>query len=104
MKNPLTRRHFIKTSTLAAGAGITLNSWFQSVGANETALDKTSPTATSEPGEVSLRLLDGKPLTLDSGVSFGVPWQQGSVPRSSTSQLSSDGKQMPLQSWPLAYW
>jgi hypothetical protein len=24
--------------------------------------------------DVSLNLLDGKPLLLDSGVSFGVPW------------------------------
>jgi len=102
MKNPLTRRHFIKTSTLAAGAGITFGNWLQSVNANE--MDTTSPTTTSEPGEVSVQLLDGKPLTLDSGVSFGVPWKQGSVPRTSTFQLSSDGKQLPLQSWPLAYW
>ena len=104
MKNPLTRRHFIKTSTLAAGAGITLGNWLQSVNANETVMDTTSPTTTSEPGEVSVQLLDGKPLTLDSGASFGVPWKQGSVPRTSTFQLSSDGKQLPLQSWPLAYW
>ena len=103
MKNPLTRRHFIKTSTLAAGAGITLNNWLQSVGANETAPDANIESS-AEPGEVSLELLDRKPLTLDSGVSFGVPWKQGSVSRTSNFQLSSNGKQLPLQSWPLAYW
>ena len=54
--------------------------------------------------DVSLRLLDGKALGLDSGVSFGVPWPQGAVDRGSTFSLSAQGKPMPLQSWPLAYW
>jgi hypothetical protein len=55
-------------------------------------------------GSVSLHLLDGKPLDLDSGVSFGVPWPQGSVSRDATFRLSAQGKTLPLQSWPLAYW
>ncbi len=55
-------------------------------------------------GSVSLHLLDGKPPDLDSGVSFGVPWAQGTVSRDATFRLSSQGKEMPLQSWPLAYW
>src|SRR6185369_2983796 len=102
MKNRLTRRHFIKTSTLAAGAGMTLSNLLPSVAA--IAEDGSNFSAAEPPATVSVQLLDGKPLLLDSGVSFGVPWKQGSVSRTSTFQLSSNGKQLPLQSWPLAFW
>ena len=104
MKKPVTRRHFIKTSTLAAGAGVTLSNFLPSLAAGETAGDRTNPAVAQQPPKVSVQLLDGKPLPPEAGVSFGVPWQQGSVPRASTFQLSSHGKQMPLQSWPLAFW
>ncbi len=104
MKKPFTRRDFIKTSTLAAGAGMTLSNLLPQVAANETAGENTAHPGAQQPVKVSVQLLDGKPLPLDSGVSFGVPWKQGTVPRTSTFQLSSNGKQMPLQSWPLAYW
>ena len=43
-------------------------------------------------GSVSLHLLDGKPLDLDSGVSFGVPWPQGSVSRDATFQPERAGQ------------
>ena len=39
------------------------------------------------------------------GVSWGVPWARGSVRREQTFTLTAnDGKALPLQSWPLAYW
>jgi hypothetical protein len=60
------------------------------------------PLARAE--DVSLNLLDGKALGLDSGVSFGVPWPQGAVGRGATFSLSAQGKDLPVQSWPLAYW
>jgi hypothetical protein len=56
-------------------------------------------------GDVSLHLLDGKALGLESGVSFGVPWPQGTVARNTTFSLrDSQGKALPVQTWPLAYW
>ena len=55
-------------------------------------------------GDVSLQLLGGKALVLDSGVSFGVPWPEGAVERGSTFNLSAPGGELPVQSWPLAYW
>ena len=100
MKKLITRRFFIKTSTLAAGAGLTLTKLPRSAAADE----YTNISNTNPPADVSVQLLDGKPLTLDSGVSFGVPWAQGSVKRDSTFRLSAEGKQVPIQSWPLAYW
>jgi hypothetical protein len=39
------------------------------------------------------------------GVSWGVPWAQGTVPKDATFSLAdANGKPLPLQSWPLAYW
>ena len=39
------------------------------------------------------------------GVSWGVPWPQGSVPRATTFNLTdAAGKSLPVQTWPLAYW
>jgi hypothetical protein len=104
MTTPLTRRRFLKTSTLAAGAGLSLPDLLRSVAANTPSGDSTSASGSEQPVEVSMQLLDGKPLSLDSGVSFGVPWAQGSVLRTSTFRLSSEGKHLSLQSWPLAYW
>src|SRR6185369_9715287 len=100
MKTPFSRRHFLKASTLAAGAGLTLPKMVESVIAST----PLTPESSTAPGTVSLQLHDGKPLELDSGVSFGVPWPQGSVQRSETFALTSNGQQLPLQSWPLAYW
>jgi len=33
-----------------------------------------------------------------------VPWAEGAVARSATFSLSAEGKHLPVQSWPLAYW
>ena len=55
-------------------------------------------------GDVSLNLLDGKAPALDSGVSFGVPWPQGAVGHDSAFILGAQGTNLPVQSWPLAYW
>ncbi len=55
-------------------------------------------------GSVAVNWLGGAP-PLDAGVSFGVPWPRGTVRREQTfSLVASDGKTLPLQSWPLAYW
>ena len=61
-----------------------------------------SPTACAQ--DVALHLLDGQPLAVDSGVSFGVPWPQGTVARSATFTLNAQGKALPVQTWPLAFW
>jgi hypothetical protein len=106
MKTPFTRRHFIKTSTLAAGIGLTGKGLLRTL-ASETAPatnNTIAPDPLQRPGEVSLNLLDGKALGLNAGVSFGVPWQQGAIKRESTFSLNADGKHLPVQTWPLGYW
>ena len=57
-----------------------------------------------ENQSVPLNWLNGAP-PLDSGVSWGVPFPRGSVAKSDTFTITTaDGKGLPLQSWPLAYW
>jgi len=104
MKIPFSRRRFLKTSTLAAGAGLNLPSLLRVVTANTRSDAEHAIATNTAPGDVSIRLLDGKGLGLDSGVSFGVPWPRGSVKRDATFTLASDGKYLPLQNWPMAYW
>ena len=54
---------------------------------------------------MSAHWLDDKPPELDSGVSFGVPFKRGEVPKGQAFTLTAaDGKSLPVQSWPLAYW
>ena len=49
--------------------------------------------------------LGGSPPPVESGVSWGIPWPRGTVRRNQTFTLTTaDGKALPLQNWPLAYW
>ncbi len=42
---------------------------------------------------------------MDRGVSWGVPWPQGTIQRTTTFALAdSNGNNVPIQTWPLAYW
>src|SRR5438132_589878 len=57
------------------------------------------------PESVDLNWLGGKAAAAPTGVSWGVPWPKGAVTKAQAFSLSSaDGKSLPLQSWPLAYW
>jgi len=53
---------------------------------------------------IPLFWLGGEVPPAPSGVSWGVPWSQGAIARSAKFNLSAQGKDLPLQSWPLAYW
>jgi hypothetical protein len=67
------------------------------------AVQVASPAA-SGPRAVALSLLGEKPLEVSTGISWGVPWPQGSVRPSAGFNLSANGAALPLQSWPMAYW
>ena len=64
------------------------------------------PQAAAQPsGVVLLNWLGGAEPGTDIGVSWGVPWPRGSVRREQTFALTApDGKALPLQQWPLAFW
>ncbi|KAK0183996.1 hypothetical protein F5146DRAFT_1146136 [Armillaria mellea] len=54
---------------------------------------------------VALKWVDGgAPPALPTGTSFGIPWSQGEVDRTTPIALSSSGASIPIQTWPLAYW
>jgi hypothetical protein len=47
----------------------------------------------------------GDAPALATGVSWGVPWPQGTVTKNQAFALTGpDGKVLPVQAWPLAYW
>jgi hypothetical protein len=63
-----------------------------------------SASATSA-ADVDLHFLDGTSPIAPTGVSWGVPWPQGTVKKDQAFSLTApDGTAMPLQSWTLAYW
>ena len=54
---------------------------------------------------VSVDWLGGEAPGADCGVSWGVPWAQGSVARQTQFALADvQGQAIPVQSWALAYW
>ena len=54
--------------------------------------------------DVALNWLDRAPLAHDVGVSFGVPFAQGTMVPGQKFVLDTAGKNIAAQSWPLAYW
>ena len=67
--------------------------------------DSEQAAAAEQPGTVSVHWLDGAPPLAETGLSWGVPWPRGAVRKDQTFTLTAaDGKALPLQSWPLAYW
>jgi hypothetical protein len=56
-------------------------------------------------GPVTLNWLGNEAPQLPVGVTWGVPFARGTVAKNQTFTLASaEGKALPLQSWPLAYW
>ena len=54
---------------------------------------------------VPVTWLGGTPAPVTGGVSFGVPWPRGAVQKSQAFALTTaDGKSLPVQTWPLAFW
>ncbi|MET9271855.1 Tat pathway signal sequence domain protein [Kribbella sp. NPDC003557] len=67
-------------------------------------LDNIQPAAAAEAPEVRLSWLEGKPTTA-AVTTWGTPWPKGVVPANQSFALkSADGTDVPLQSWPTAYW
>jgi len=64
-----------------------------------------STAAASGSSTVSVDWLGGTPAPAETGLSFGVPWPRGQVRKNQTIALTAaDGKALPVQTWPLAYW
>ena len=64
-----------------------------------------APAAFAAPKGVSLHWVNQPAPGVASGVSWGVPWPQGEVPRDANFTLTdAQGKALPVQTWPLAFW
>jgi hypothetical protein len=64
-----------------------------------------SAAAQAAPGSTAINWLGNAAPLLETGVSWGVPWPRGTVRKDQAFSLTSaDGKALPLQWWPLAYW
>jgi hypothetical protein len=70
------------------------------------ALAQRSRTAASrEPApDTTLGWLDGAPPARFEGATLGVPWPRGAVKAGQAFRLTAGGSDLPVQSWPLAYW
>lgn len=62
-------------------------------------------TTLAAPPAVEVNWLDNVPAPAATGVSWGVPWPKGAVPKDQKFALTAaDGKTLPVQTWPLAFW
>ncbi len=48
--------------------------------------------------------LDAHPPLAPVGVSWGVPWPRGALPKESPLTVQTSGSSVPTQAWPLAFW
>lgn len=98
-----TRREFLKDAALAGAAVTTFTLAEGNLLGAAAQARRTMPVA-AVPQSVALSWLGGEVPHVPAGVSWGVPWAQGAVPRDTTFRLSAGGTELPVQSWPLAYW
>jgi hypothetical protein len=69
------------------------------------ALEQDAAAQTAPNETVTAGWLGGSPPPMESGVSWGIPWPRGTVRKGQSFSLTTaDGKALPLQNWPLAYW
>jgi hypothetical protein len=99
-----TRREFLKDAALA-GASITTSSLAEG---NLLAIAPQSrgqaSSSAAAPPVITLSWLGENPPLVPAGISWGVPWLKGAVGRGSTFSLRAQDKDLPVQTWPLAYW
>lgn len=68
------------------------------------ATEATTPAGPTD-GQVPLHWLEGAPAVTGPGGTWGVPWPKGHYrPETIFALKAADGSDVPLQSWPLAYW
>ncbi|MGW3119948.1 exo-rhamnogalacturonan lyase family protein [Streptomyces sp. NPDC001107] len=97
--SPIPRRTLLKAAAVAGAAA--QFSW--------------APGATDAQAETRSEAVDADPVTLDwleegglgaaPGSTVGIPWPKGAHQPDQTFALTdADGKAVPVQSWPIAYW
>jgi len=70
-----------------------------------TAIEQEASAQFTTAAATTVGWLGGAPPAIDTGVSFGVPFPRGAAAGNQTFSLTAaDGRALPLQYWPLAYW
>ncbi|WP_199547833.1 Tat pathway signal sequence domain protein [Streptomyces sp. N35] len=96
---PSTRRSLLKLAAAAGVAGQT--SWL--LGAQEARAAAPEAPAAADP--VTISWLEDGGLGAAAGSTFGVPWTKGTHDEGTDFALATaDGKAVPVQTWPTAYW
>jgi hypothetical protein len=98
-----TRREFLTDAALV-GAAVGTGALAEGNLLAAAAQTRSAGAAGASPQKVALSWLGGAAPLVGGGVSWGVPWPQGAVGRGSTFNLNAQGKDIPVQSWPLAFW
>ncbi|MGW4235378.1 exo-rhamnogalacturonan lyase family protein [Streptomyces sp. NPDC004749] len=101
--SPILRRSVLKAAAVAGAA--TQFGWALG-GKDASAADGTDRAGTAATGEpVSVEWLEDGGLGAAPGSTFGVPWPKGVHPADTAFALAApDGEDIPVQSWPTAYW
>ncbi|MGP3982390.1 exo-rhamnogalacturonan lyase family protein [Streptomyces sp. KR80] len=98
--SPILRRSLLKAAAVAGAA--TQVGW--SLG-GATARAGEQPGAGADGGPVELTWLEEGGLGAAPGATLGVPWPKGAYNKDQTFALAdADGKGVPVQTWPIAYW
>ncbi|MFE1310180.1 Tat pathway signal sequence domain protein [Streptomyces sp. NPDC058755] len=97
--SPIPRRSLLKAAAVAGAAA--RFSW--ALGASDA---QAAPAAAADGADpVTLDWLEDGGLGAAPGSTVGVPWPMGAYQEDQTFALTdADGKDVPVQTWPLAYW
>ncbi|GGR79842.1 hypothetical protein GCM10010269_18910 [Streptomyces humidus] len=97
--SPIPRRSLLKAAAVAGAAA--QFSWVP--GAKDAEAAPGAAAADTDP--VTLDWLEDGGLGAAPGSTLGVPWPMGAYQEDQTFALTdADGKDVPVQSWPIAYW
>ncbi|MGW1023491.1 exo-rhamnogalacturonan lyase family protein [Streptomyces sp. NPDC002577] len=101
--SPIPRRSLLKAAAVAGAAA--QFSWALGTQDASAATRADATAAAAEPDPVTLNWLEDGGLGAAPGSTVGVPWPKGAYDEDQTFALATeDGKEVPVQSWPLAYW
>jgi hypothetical protein len=99
--SPIPRRTILKAAAVTGAAA--QFSWALGPQGQAVAADQAAQRAAGDP--VEIRWLEDGGLGAAPGSTLGVPWPKGQYDADQTFALTTDdGKAVPAQTWPLAYW